>query len=230
MSTILVTGANRGIGLALAAHYAKRGDHVLATSRRPEAAAALERMAKESGRIEVHTLEVTDEALAARLAQRLASRGIDIVVCNAGVKSASGGIEDRGHDAAAWSRVLMTNVAGVFFTARAFIPHLEKSDAGKLAILSSGMGSSVQASGGYYPYRASKAAVANLALNLAADLKPLGIAVGVYHPGWVKTDMGGAGAPVSPAESARGLALRIDALSLATTGVFEDFRGALVPY
>ena len=87
------------------------------------------------------------------------------------------------------------------------------------------MGSSTQASGNVHGYRASKAAAANLGLNLSVELKPAGIAVGIYHPGWVSSDMGGPTAPVSPEASAKGLLERIDKLSLATTGVFEDFQG-----
>ncbi len=87
------------------------------------------------------------------------------------------------------------------------------------------MASSQRAPGGSYLYRASKAAATNLARNLAVDLKAQGVAVGAYHPGWVRTDMGGSSASIDTGESAQGLLARFDVLSLATTGVFEDYRG-----
>ena len=92
------------------------------------------------------------------------------------------------------------------------------------------MGSSERAGGTSYLYRASKAGATNVARNLAAELQGRGVAVGAYHPGWVQTDMGGQSAPVSLADSVAGLLARFDALSLATTGVFEDFRGDPIPF
>jgi NAD(P)-dependent dehydrogenase (short-subunit alcohol dehydrogenase family) len=91
------------------------------------------------------------------------------------------------------------------------------------------MGSQSKANGGSYIYRASKAAVLNLGRNLASDLKKNGVAVGIYHPGWVKTDMGGERADISAAESAKGLLQRFDSLSLAKTGCFENWNGKTHP-
>jgi NAD(P)-dependent dehydrogenase (short-subunit alcohol dehydrogenase family) len=126
--------------------------------------------------------------------------------------------------------MMMTNVAGIFFTVRAFLSRLEQAEEPKIAIVSSIMASSERAPGGSYIYRASKAAATNLARNLAIDLKEQGIAVGPYHPGWVRTDMGGARATVEAEDSAKGLMQRFDALTLETTGVFEDYRGEAVPF
>ena len=92
------------------------------------------------------------------------------------------------------------------------------------------MGSNARAGGNAYPYRASKAGATNVASNLATELKPRGIAVGSYHPGWVRTDMGGDGADLSAEESARGLLDRFEVLSLETTGVFETYTGAAMPF
>ena len=117
-------------------------------------------------------------------------------------------------------------MTGVFLTVQAFLPHLDLSAAPKIAIISSQMGSSARAKGGSYIYRASKAAATNLGRNLAMDLAPRGIAVGIYHPGWVRTDMGGAGADISLEESVAGLMDRFDALSVATTGAFPDMGRA----
>ena len=124
----------------------------------------------------------------------------------------------------------MANVAGPFFTVRAFLPMLRKAEGAKVAIISSAMGSSARAKGSAYLYRASKAAATNLAANLAVELAPMGIAVGAYHPGWVQTDMGGQGADITPEQSAAGLLARIGALSLDTTGVVEDYQGHSIPF
>jgi NAD(P)-dependent dehydrogenase (short-subunit alcohol dehydrogenase family) len=221
MATVLITGANRGIGLALARHYAARGDTVIGTARKPEAATELKALPN----VVVIGADVADEASVIAAAKAVGNRPIDIVICNAGLMSSRGGIADPGHDSAEWQRLLMTNVAGVFFTARAFMPALKRAKAGKLAMMSSMMASSTLAVGKVLAYRASKAAVANLGANLATELKSEGIAVGIYHPGWVSSDMGGPTAPVTPEASAKGLIERIDRLSLDTSGVFEDFQG-----
>ncbi|MEO1122181.1 MAG: SDR family oxidoreductase, partial [Pseudomonadota bacterium] len=114
--------------------------------------------------------------------------------------------------------------------ARALLPMIERGAEKKIAILSSIMASTEQAPGGAYAYRASKAAATNLARNLAADFAEKGIAVGAYHPGWVRTDMGGSSADIDVAESAAGLLKRFDALTMSTTGVFEDYQGVPIPY
>ncbi len=225
MSSVLITGANRGVGLALTLTYLGRGWDVIATARQPEAAADLARLARDDPKLMVLQADVTDEASLTAAALSIGDRAIDVVVCNAGVMSNRGGVEAAGNDAADWNRVLATNVTGVFVTARAFMGHLKRAKAGKLALMSSMMASSQLAAGNALGYRASKAAVANLGANLAVELKPAGIAVGIYHPGWVSSDMGGPGAPVKPNDSAKGIVERIDHLTLATTGVFEDYLG-----
>lgn len=222
--TILITGANRGVGLALAQAAAARGDAVLATVRSPETAAALDRLRAEGGDVTRLALDVTDPASAAGLAQTLAGRAIDLVVCNAGALAGRGGLDDPAYRRAAFEQVLMVNVAGPFFTVRALAPHLARAR-GKVAVISSTMGTSSRPRGDCYLYRASKAAATNLAMNLAVELKPMGVAVGAYHPGWVRTDMGGDGADISAQESAAGLLARFDALSLERTGVLEDYLG-----
>jgi NAD(P)-dependent dehydrogenase (short-subunit alcohol dehydrogenase family) len=223
MPTILVTGANRGIGRALAEAYAARGDRVIATARRVDAVPA------QPG-LSYQPLDVTDPESCDRLAASLSDVPVDVLVCNAGVLEGRGRVEDPAYTRDSWMAQLMTNVAGVFFTVRAVLPNLARSGRGRIAIISSVMGSSERAPGGTYAYRASKAGAINLARNLAADLAKDGIAVGVYHPGWVQTDMGGARADITVGESVAGLVGRIDALSLATTGVFEDYRGHPIPF
>ncbi len=226
--TILITGANRGIGLALARIAAQRGDQVIALVRRPGEALALVEAARATGRIDVLGADVTEPGQLAAIAEDIQPT-IDLAVCNAGQFRARGGIDDPEYTPDAWHEMFMTNVAGVFFTVRAVLPKLEAAS-GKVAVISSLMGSTERAPGGSYIYRASKAAASNLARNLAAELAPRGVAVGAYHPGWVRTDMGGEAADLAVEESADGLLARFDALTLETTGALEDFRGDAVPY
>lgn len=222
MSTILITGASRGIGAQMAIQAAARGDDVIATMREPATADLPDG-------IERHRLDVKSEAGQLQLAMELGNRPIDLLICNAGVFQGRGGIDDSGLDFAAWENTLMTNVAGVFFTIRTFLPNLRAAEAGKIAVISSQMGSSEQATGQHYAYRASKAAASNLVFNLAADLKPEGIAIGAWHPGWVQTDMGGASAAVTAQDSAAGLLSEFNVLTMARTGCFRTWDGKDLP-
>jgi NAD(P)-dependent dehydrogenase (short-subunit alcohol dehydrogenase family) len=226
VTTVMITGANRGIGLAMTRLALAQGHRVIATARVPENAADLHAL---SGDLTVRALDVTDEASLSAFAAAT-DEAIDLAVLNAGVLNSRGRLESDGESVAAWRDALVTNIAGPFFTARAILPHLLKSKAGKIAIISSQMGSSATAKGEAYAYRASKAGANNVAVNLAAELKPRGIAVGAYHPGWVRTDMGGQDADISVEESAEGLLTRFEALSMATTGVFESYAGKPLTY
>jgi NAD(P)-dependent dehydrogenase (short-subunit alcohol dehydrogenase family) len=212
---ILITGASRGIGAGLAAKYAEMGRDVIGTGR--SVTAQLQ-------------LDVTRPSSHAEMAQTLGDRAIELLVCNAGVYLDKGADIETGYGADLWAQSFATNVTGVFLTIQALLPHLRRAGSAKIAIISSQMGSSERAPGGSYIYRASKAAVLNLGRNLAADLKGQGIAVGIYHPGWVRTDMGGDSAAISVEEAVTGLAARFDALSLATTGCFETWDGRTHPF
>lgn len=229
-SRLLITGANRGIGLALATHYAPSATSIIATARDPGSASALARLAATHPAITLMPLDVTIDASISSLAAALANHALDILICNAGVLGTREVIPSRDYTPAMWAEVFATNVAGVYHTIAALLANLSLASPAKIAIISSSMGSSARPGGGYYAYRASKAAVANLAANLAIDLKDRGIAVAAYHPGWVRTDMGGPAATLNAATSASGLASRIAHLSLATSGVFEDYQGNPVPY
>ena len=224
MATVLITGASRGIGLALARRAAGRGDAVIACARDPETPdlVALEGVRREA-------LDVVDPAACTALADRLAGETIDLLVCNAGVYKGRGRIDDAAFAPEDWAETFAVNVAGVFHTVRALRP-LMRRPGGRVAVISSRMGSNAEANGGSYIYRASKAAATNLGRNLATDLAPRGIALGIYHPGWVRTDMGGAGADISLEDSVAGLMDRFDALSLATTGAFLTWNGRPHPF
>lgn len=212
---VLVTGGRRGIGRGLVEALAARGDRVTATSRRPEPG--------------MLALDLADPASVRGMAAAFGQGPLDLLVCNAGVYPDRGERIDTGYAAALWAEAFAVNVTGVFLTVQALLPNL-RAAGGKVAILSSAMGSDARAPGGSYAYRASKAAALNLGRNLAADLAADGIAVGIYHPGWVRTGMGGPGATVEVAEAAAGLVARFDALSPATTGAFEDYRGRPLPF
>lgn len=207
---VLITGATRGIGAGLLAAFRDRGDQATGTAR--------------DGRPGFLAMDVRDPA-SVRAAAAGLQGPLDLLVCNAGIYPDSGHRLEGGFAPDLWAEAFAVNVTGVFLTVQAVLPHLARAPAPKIAIIASRMGSSTRAPGGSYIYRASKAAAVNLGRNLATDLRPSAIAVGIYHPGWVKTDMGGTGAEISIPDSARRLLARFDALSLATTGVFEDCDG-----
>ncbi|AHM02563.1 Short chain dehydrogenase [Roseibacterium elongatum DSM 19469] len=213
--TILITGANRGIGKGLTDGYVARGETVIATARAADGCLPL---------------DVSDPASVAALAERLQGQAIDTLICNAGIYPDKGQSLDHGYPPDMWAEVFAVNVTGVFLTVQALLPNLSMAAAPKIAIISSQMGSDTRAPGGSYIYRASKAAALNLGRNLATDLRPRGIAVGIYHPGWVRTDMGTDAAEIGPEDSVTGLIDRFDALSLETTGCFETWDGRAHPY
>ncbi len=215
--TTLITGANRGIGQALMALYAQAGETVIGTHRAADAG-------------QMYELDVTDPASHAALATRLGDTALDLLICNAGVYVDKGQSLEDGYPADMWEQTFAANVTGVFLTIQHLLPHLLRAKAGKIAIISSQMASDTHAPGGSYIYRASKAAALNLGRNLATDLAPKGIAVGIYHPGWVRTDMGGTSADISMDESATGLAARFAELGTATTGCFLTWDGREHPY
>lgn len=225
MATILITGANRGIGLALTRAFLAHGDTVLAAQRSAKPGDALAELQRAGKNVEIVTLDVADEKSVAKAAKALAGRKIDALVNNAAILNSYDGIESGAHDEAAWRDVLMTNVAGSYMVSAHFLPHLKAAKPSKLVFLTSSMSSLSEAEGGAYPYRASKAAVNALCRNLAHDLKGDGVAVAAFDPGWVRTDMGGANASISAETSAAGLFKRIQALSLQTTGAIESYAG-----
>ncbi|MBV1867747.1 MAG: SDR family NAD(P)-dependent oxidoreductase [Marinosulfonomonas sp.] len=213
---ILITGANRGVGRALFDGYSAAGRQVIGTAR--------------TAGDDFLPLDVTQSGSHAALASSLAGQEIDLLICNAGVYLDQGQNLADGYPAEMWAQAFATNVTGVFSTIQNLLPNLRQAATPKIAIISSHMGSQENAPGGSYIYRASKAAALNLGRNLASDLKADGISVGIYHPGWVQTDMGGPSAMVTPAQSAKGLSARFDALSLDTTGCFETFEGQAIAF
>ncbi|MGI3170586.1 SDR family oxidoreductase [Pseudooceanicola sp. C21-150M6] len=212
----VVTGASRGIGRELMQALSVRGDRVIGTST--------------TGGGDLVPLDLAGAPDFSALLDAIGTDPVDLLVCNAGVYLDKGQPLEDGFPAEMWARQMAVNVAGPFLTVQALLPALRRAGQGKVAVISSAMGSQERAPGGSYIYRASKAAALNLARNLARDLAGDGIAVGAYHPGWVRTDMGGSGADISVAESVAGLIDRFDELGPASSGCFEAYDGQKIPF
>ena len=227
MPTALITGANRGIGLEFFRQYAAMGWRVIATCRDPGSAADLKSI---SGDVSVEAMDVSDYANIQSLAKSLKREAIDVLVNNAGIHgprpSRVGGI-----DYDAWAEVLKINTMGPMKVSEAFVEHVARSDLNTIVTITSKMGSIADnESGGAYPYRSSKAAVNAVMKSLAVDLRPRGITVVVFHPGWVATDMGGPSAPVGPDESVAGMIKTISKLKLSDSGKFLNYDGKKVAW
>jgi NAD(P)-dependent dehydrogenase (short-subunit alcohol dehydrogenase family) len=224
--TILITGASRGIGLALAKEFADRGWRVIACCRRPEAAKELrEAAARETAHLRIEKLDVTDPDQVLALASRLRHDTFDILFNNAGWGGPDH--QDFGQfDESAWLEAFKVNAMAPLRMAESFIEQVAGSRGRIIATMGSVMGSiSDNSSGGYYIYRSTKAAVHMVMKNLAIDLKGRGIIAVVFHPGWVRTEMGGANAPLTPEESAAGLYQVLTSLNNSDNGKFLDYQG-----
>ncbi len=231
MSAVLVTGANRGLGLEFVRQYAADGWTVFAACRDPGAAQELGRLAAASGgRVRVVPLDVTDTASVRAAAQSLAGEAIDVLINNAGVGSPKN--QRLGSlDYAAWARVLDANTMGPMRVVEAFLEHVAAGVDRKIVTLTSAMGSIADnASGGSYAYRSSKAAVNIVVKSLSIDLATRGITCVVVHPGWVRTDMGGPGGKLTPTESVAALRRLIAGLKPADTGKFFNYDGKPYPW
>lgn len=223
MSCWLVTGANRGIGLGLTRRLLERGDRVIASARDPGAAPELAALAGE--RLTILAMDVTSDASVAAAAAAVTGRPVDVLVNNAGVygPKAQGGLDV---DLDGFLETLAVNTVAPFRVLRAFAPNLAAAGRGaKCVTISSTMGSLAGGSTGVVAYRASKAAVNKAVQASARELLSRGIVSVVMHPGWVRTDMGGAGADLSVDEATRGIVKTIDALSETHAGAFISWDG-----
>jgi NAD(P)-dependent dehydrogenase (short-subunit alcohol dehydrogenase family) len=231
MPTVLVTGANRGLGLEFARQYAADGWQVFAACRAPDAATDLQGLASASGgRIRILGINVTDAAGVRAAAAALNGEAIDLLLNNAGVGGPPG--QQLGNlDYAAWARVLDANTLGPMRVVEALLENVARSKLKRIVTITSAMGSiEDNASGGRYAYRSSKAAVNMVMKSLAIDLAPRGITCLMVHPGWVRTDMGGPGGKLTPAESVRALRSLIDAIKLEDAGRFFNYDGKPYPW
>lgn len=221
MPTILITGASRGIGREFARQYEAGGWRVIATCRDPS---------KYDLEGEVYPLDVTDPASIAALHGELNGEGIDLLVNNAGVHGPRG-CDFGGIDYDAWEAALRVNLLGPLRVAEAFATMVERSNLKRMVFISTRMGSiEDNTSGGEYIYRSSKAALNMAVKSLAIDLSGRGIICLLFHPGWVKTDMGGPSAPVDAATSVAGMRTVIDRAEAADSGRFFNYDGKRLPW
>lgn len=228
MPTVLITGANRGIGLEFARQYAGDGWTVIATCRNPIGVGEL---ATIPGDVQVHGLDVTDHRQVERLAGELRGTPIDLLINNAGVYGDRRvGFRDLDYDD--WTRTLQVNLLAPMKVAECFLDHVAASELKKIANLSSALGSIAESSpnSASFGYRTSKAAL-NMAMHVfAEEVRIRHVTVLMLHPGWVRTDMGGAEATVAPADSVTGLRAVIAEKGLADSGRFFAYDGREIPW
>ncbi len=229
--TILITGANRGIGLELVRAFYQSGDwHIIACCRNPGKAAELQDLsqaAEES--VEIHPLDVTSAASVYALAKQLADRRIDLLLNNAGIMgSPKQGAFDMDFDA--WEETFRVNTIAPLRMVQALIGNLRLSSSPKIATISSQMGSLQRESAGAYAYRSSKAAVNKVMQTLSCEMAMENFIITLFHPGWVKTDMGGDQADITTEESAKGLFAKLSTLKSSDNGRFFKWNGEEHPW
>ena len=222
MKSVVVTGANRGLGLALTRRFASDGWRVHACCR--DVAAARD-LAAVAGAVSPHELDVRDSAAADRLAAELGDAAVDVLIHNAGISHGRDhGLAELDHDI--WVEMLCTNSFAPARLSAALGDHVARSENGLIVMISSDLASLAAHDGRLlYYYRASKAALNMAMRSMAVELRPRGIAVFSVHPGWVRTDMGGPRAPVAAEESAAGIKRIIDGAGPRMSGRFVDWRG-----
>ena len=223
MSTILITGAARGLGLEFTRQYAAKGWRVHACARTPES------LKGAKGDIHPHKLEVTDHKAVKALAQELAGEAIDVLICSAGVAGRAAGALGQ-IDPAAWRETFEVNALAPLVMAEAFVPHVARSADKKLVAITSQLGSITNNNGGMYAYRASKTALNMEWRSLSLDTANQGLICVVLHPGWVQTDMGGSGAPLTIAQSVPAMVKVIDGLKASDNGRFINYDGSAIPW
>ena len=234
MPTVLITGANRGLGLGLVNAYLADGWHVIAVVR--QSSPRLESVETDS--LEIRHCDLVDDDSLAALAHSLAGRSIDVLINNAGRMAQAPdspvehGTQGFGHfDRALWHEVFDINLFTPMRLSELLIAAVERAPRGRIVTLSSMLGSqALNDSGGLYAYRASKAGVNAIAKSMAVDLADRGVIAIAMHPGWVRTDMGGADAPLDIEASARGMKAVIDGLGPEDSGKFLGWDGSELPW
>ena len=232
MPTVLITGANRGLGVEFVRQYLEGDWHVIATCRKPEQATELQALkAINTGQVEIYPLEVTDNDAIHALAAQLEGKAIDIFIQNAGIDHDDGFRQTRFADRL---QIFRINTFPILIIAEAFIDHIAASDQKKLIYISSLKASTTESAGhtggGQYCYRASKAAGNSIIKALSFDLAEQGVTTAAISPGWVRTDMGGPHAPLSPGESVTSVRQVIADLSLEKSGGFFNQDGEPNPW
>ena len=224
MTTIMITGASRGLGLEFARQFYNEECRVIATCRSPKDANELNAI----GDIDVHALDVTDDKSVTTLADKLRGENIDILINNAGVIGQRDGFGRIDYDI--WAKTMDTNVFGPMRVAEAFRDNVMNSYKKQMIFITSRMGSITEAVPNAYVYRSSKAAL-NMAVKcLSAELGEQGLIAVLFHPGHVQTDMGGQAAPVTPQKSIAGMKNQIVALTRDDNGRFLSYDGRQIPW
>ncbi|HLS28225.1 MAG TPA: SDR family oxidoreductase [Opitutales bacterium] len=229
MKTILITGSNRGIGLALTAEFLQQGDRVIATARQPDEATELQALAaKYPSTLQIERMDVADQAAVDQLASKLSAEGnpLDVLINNAGIISEADDDSLEKLKLDHLERAFAINVVAVARVSQAFLPVLKKSERARIVNISSGAGSiSDKTDSRNLSYSVSKAALNQLTRGMAADLRENQIIVVPITPGWVKTEMGGTHADLTPADAAKSLVSTIKKLNMKQTGTFLDRHG-----
>lgn len=227
MPTVLITGANRGLGLEFAKQYAADGWSVIATCRNPIGVGEL---AEIEGDVAVYGLDVNNPPSLERFVADLDGRAIDVLINNAGVYGPKG-ITAKDLTAEDWMPVMQTNMMAPLFMARALLDNVTKGDRKLIVNISSVMASIEKgAAGSEYIYRSSKAGLNMVMACYAQEIADTGVAVVMFHPGWVQTDMGGPSATLTPTESITALRASIENLSADDNGKFMNYDGTPMPW
>jgi NAD(P)-dependent dehydrogenase (short-subunit alcohol dehydrogenase family) len=223
---MLVTGANRGIGLAFARSFAADGWRVHACARNVEKARELRAL---QGEVVSHRLDVTNGLKVASLARELAGEAIDVLINNAGVYGPRSGFGQTDYDE--WADVLQVNTLAPLRMVERFVGHVQRSGEKTVVNISSRMGSIGQdTDGGAYIYRSSKAALNMVTKSLAVDLAARNVKVIALHPGWVETGIGGRGATLTPDESVAGMRQVIAGIGPSDSGRFFNYDGTPIEW
>ncbi len=230
MTNVVITGANRGLGLGFVKNYLGKNVDVVSTTRDLKSSKELLALKEKfPNNLEIFELDLVKESGGYTLENFLGDRPIDIVINNAGVGSTNQHFEAVSPKP--WLEVLKVNLIAPLIITQSIINNVKKGSDKKIYFLSSQLGSiGDNASGGMYIYRSSKTGLNQVVKSLSVDLKPQGITVVSLHPGWVKTDMGGPNAPVSIDESIEGMMQVIDATDIRDTGRFLNYDGKELPW
>ena len=230
MTNILVTGANRGLGLGFVKNYLGKNVNVVSTTR--DMKSSMELLALKErfpDNLEIFELDLLKESAGYTLANFLGDKPIDVLINNAGIGSTNQHFQAVSPKP--WLEVLTVNLIAPLMVTQSIIDNVKKGSDKKIFFLSSQLGSiEDNTSGGMYIYRSSKTGLNQVVKSLSVDLKPQGITVVSLHPGWVKTDMGGPNAPVSIDESIKGMMQVIEKADIRDTGRFLNYDGKELPW
>lgn len=233
MQHILITGSNRGLGLELVHQLAQRGDHIIATCRRPTEAHQLQQLAAaHPSQITILPLDTANPDSIAQAGEAIRKKNdrLDLLINNAGINPPGVQALDQ-VTPELLLETLTTNAIGPLMIVKECLPLLRAGKQPRVMNVSTQIGSFwYKKFGGTYAYSSSKAALNMITRSMAADLKRHGIITITLHPGWVQTDMGGRGAPLSPEESARSLVALADSLKMSDNGKFFKWTGEIHPW